>query len=349
MRINDTSTTVVEYCNAMDRGEIKINRDYQRNSKVWPVAARSFLVETILLDYPIPKFFLYQSTNIKTRQTIKEIVDGQQRSSTIYDFFHGNFRVSRTSEVIEARGKLYEELDEELQQKFLEYTLSIDLFISASTAQIREAFRRMNSYNVPLNAEEHRHAVYQGEFKWVVYQIARDYSTSLRDIGVFTDSQLIRMQDVKLFCEVIHSMIFGIKTTKKADLDKLYKAYDEEGSIPDKNAKLEVIDYAVNYCLELEDIHKSSLMKPHVFYSLLLAVAHCRFDLPELEEIFNLDGKQRRDQFDMLSRLTQLSEAVSGDEETSVYPEMVRACSGGTNVKDKREARVRLFCEAIMV
>lgn len=349
MKINSTSTTVVEYCNAMDRGEIKINRDYQRNPKVWPVAARSFLIETILLDYPIPKFFLYQSTNIRTRQTIKEIVDGQQRSSTIHDFFHGNFKISKSSEVIEARGKFYEELDEDLKKKFLEYTLSIDLFISASASQIREAFRRMNSYNVPLNPEEHRHAFYQGEFKWVVYKIARDYSTSLRDIGVFTDSQLIRMQDVKLFCEIIHSMINGIKTTKKADLDKLYKAYDEEGSIPNKSEMLDTIDYSVNYCLELEDIHSSALMKPHVFYSLLLAISHCEFNFSVLSDVYSTDGKAKRDQFDMLSRLTQLSESVSGDEETVEIPEMVRACSGGTNVKEKREARFRLFCDAIMV
>lgn len=349
MRIHDTSFTIVDYCNAMDRNEVKINREYQRNSKVWPVAARSFLIETILMDYPVPKFFLYQWTDIKTRQTIKEVVDGQQRSSTIYEFYNNNFRISKTSEIEEARGKLYDELDEELQQKFLEYSLSVDVFVSATPAQIREAFRRINSYNVPLNPEEQRHAVYQGEFKWFIYNVARDYSTALREIGLFTESQLIRMQDVKLFCEVVHSLVYGIRTTKKQDLEKLYKTFNEEGSFPQRAEFNEFIDFSINYCLSLEDIHKSKIMKPHIFYSLMLAIIHCEFNLDVFDEVYSLEGKAKRDELDMLARLTSLAASISGDEEDVEIPEMNRACSGGTNVKDKREARFRLFCDAIVV
>ena len=48
MDIQHTTMTIADYCAAYDRGEIKINRDYQR-SEVWPSAARSFLIETVLL------------------------------------------------------------------------------------------------------------------------------------------------------------------------------------------------------------------------------------------------------------------------------------------------------------
>jgi hypothetical protein len=67
----------------MERGQIVVNRTYQRSNKVWPAAARSFFIETILLGYPMPKLALYQITDLKSRRIIKEIVDGQQRSQVV--------------------------------------------------------------------------------------------------------------------------------------------------------------------------------------------------------------------------------------------------------------------------
>jgi hypothetical protein len=78
-----TNMTIAEYCASMDRKEVIVNKNYQRSDQVWPHAARSFLIESILLGFPIPKIYLHSKTDLKTRKTIKEIVDGQQRSRAI--------------------------------------------------------------------------------------------------------------------------------------------------------------------------------------------------------------------------------------------------------------------------
>ena len=104
MQIVATNMTVADYCNAMRRGEITVNTDYQRSDQVWPPIARSFLIETILLNFPIPKLFLYQVTDLKSRQTVKEIVDGQQRSMAVKDFFENHLRLSKSLELEEAAG-----------------------------------------------------------------------------------------------------------------------------------------------------------------------------------------------------------------------------------------------------
>jgi hypothetical protein len=83
MIIQPTNYTIADYCAAMQRKEIVVNSDYQRSDKVWPPAARSFLIETILLNYSMPKLSLYQVTDVKSRKTYKEIVDGQQRSKIV--------------------------------------------------------------------------------------------------------------------------------------------------------------------------------------------------------------------------------------------------------------------------
>ncbi len=228
MHISTTTFTIVDYCNAINRKEIVVNREYQRSEKVWPPSARSFLIETILLGYPIPKLYLYQVTDLKSRKTIKHIVDGQQRSYTILDYYENKFPLSRTSELDELRGKRFDELPDEFKQKFVDYALSVDLFVSATDDEIREVFRRINSYTVPLNPEEKRHSQWQGDFKWFIYKLSKKYDQTLIKLGIFKDRQLIRMSDAKMFSEITFAFLYGIKTTTSPSLDGLYRDFDED-------------------------------------------------------------------------------------------------------------------------
>lgn len=82
-----TNYAVGDYCHMLQRGEVQINRDYQRSDKVWPLAAKSFFVESIVLGYPVPKICLHQKIDVKTRRSIKHVVDGQQRSMALLEFF----------------------------------------------------------------------------------------------------------------------------------------------------------------------------------------------------------------------------------------------------------------------
>ena len=112
MMISLSQFTVPDLCNGIDRGEITVNRDYQRSPRVWPKAARSFLIETILLGYPIPKLSMSQVVDLRTRTARKEIVDGQQRTRAICDYFQNRYRLSRNAVPDEAAGKQFDELDE---------------------------------------------------------------------------------------------------------------------------------------------------------------------------------------------------------------------------------------------
>src|SRR5437588_7842329 len=116
-----TNMTVAEYCAAMQRNEIIVNKDYQRSDQVWPDVAQSFLIESILLGFPIPKIYLHSITDLKTRRTIKEIVDGQQRSRAIFDYFYDKYSLSR-------------------QLRFISYSISIDLILAADATDVVQIF-----------------------------------------------------------------------------------------------------------------------------------------------------------------------------------------------------------------
>jgi hypothetical protein len=161
MVVTSTSFTIAEYCEQMQAGRIIINRNYQRSSKVWPPAARSYLIDTILCGYSIPKLSLYQITDLKTRQTIKEIVDGQQRSRAILDFFEDKLRLTSNSAF---SGATYTKLEETLQQKFVSYQLSVSLIPMSVEVEVYPLtcviFAPRDAGNISSCSLEH---IYDGE------------------------------------------------------------------------------------------------------------------------------------------------------------------------------------------
>jgi hypothetical protein len=337
--------TVADYCQAMERNEIRVNRDYQRSEKVWPQAARSFLIETILLGFPMPKLAHYQVTDLKTRKVTKEIVDGQQRSMAVWDFYQNKFKLSKNIETEELEGKKYTELEPEYQQRFLDYPLSIDLFVGATLEQVREVFRRINSYTVPLNPEEQRHAEFQGKFKWFVHRLARKFDESFVKVGLFAQKALVRMQDTKLITEIVDALFNGIRTTKAEELDELYRAFDDEFAQEAKTEKQ--LTASLDQIISWAPLHNSPLMKPHQVYALALAFIHMHTPIAALASLYKSPNLKSFDEALSIPRLTALAEALEDPDHPGKHRKFVEASLEKTNVKEPREARFIAFCRAL--
>lgn len=212
---------------------------------------------------------IHQKLDVAARTVVKNIVDGQQRSRAIQDFYEGRIRLSRNNIDERFAGMTFAELDEPDQAQFLNYGLNFDVFVGATDEQVREVFRRMNSFTVPLNPEEKRHAEFQGPFKWFMYNLTRDFDDALEIAGIFSTKQLYRMQDAKLFTEVVKAMLDGITTTSAKSLNDLYKKFDE--AFPEQAEADELPRNAIRFVLTTEEVRDTALMKPYNVYALLLA------------------------------------------------------------------------------
>jgi hypothetical protein len=58
-----------------DRNELALQPKFQRRS-VWSDKARSYLMDSILRSKPIPKIFIRQDINPKTKKTLSDIPAG---------------------------------------------------------------------------------------------------------------------------------------------------------------------------------------------------------------------------------------------------------------------------------
>ncbi|MDQ1546348.1 MAG: hypothetical protein QOH69_1252 [Actinomycetota bacterium] len=344
MKTISTNMSVADFCQALGRNEILVNREYQRSDKVWPVNAKSFLIETILLDYPIPKLWLHQNLDLVTRETRKDIVDGQQRSAAVLDFYQNRLRLSRTLTLTDAAGHTFDELSPELQTQFLDYGLNFDLFLGTQPEEVREVFRRMNSFTVPLNPEESRHASFQGPFKWFVLELARTYDDSFRATGIFTEKQIIRMSDAKLITEISFALENGIKTTTKAMLDRIYKANDVV--FGNETAIDSAIRRGFDEYFSHPEFRDTPLTKPYNVLPLVLAYI-VRAGAAALPSTYaarrSLEFEAGNEQFN-LALLADVLETGVGPEDLEPFEIAART---KTNTADQRRTRFEFFLGAL--
>ena len=357
MNFANSEFTVAEYCGQVERHEIRVNHDYQRSPRVWPAAARSFLIDSILHGFPISKILLRQSTDLTTRRTTKEVIDGQQRTQAIVDFFKDKLTITlRDSDFY---GRKFTTLDDESKHRFLEYPVSTEIFSATTDDEIREIFRRLNSYNVPLNKQELRHAVNQGDFKWFVHSLTVTYAQSLKSLGVVTEKQINRMADAEFFTHVLAAMANGIETSDVRKLDQLYKSRDRQFTEQDEFKRF--IDHGMTEMNKYSDqISTSRLSAKHNSYSLLLAFGNAHVPLETLSGPIEFDTRRSFESEQMVaSNLSELAAALDDwererDEASrSISPsgplaDFVRSTIEGTNIVGPRRSRFIWFSKALL-
>jgi Protein of unknown function DUF262 len=340
MRSTNTNMTIAEYLEQLRQKQITINHDYQRTDKVWPVSAKSNLMDTILNGFPIPKLIFSQTTDLDTLKTRKEVVDGQQRTAAISEYFNNRYALTRG----DLTGHTFAELPQENKREFMAYELSIDVFTSGSDEEIREVFRRINSYQVPLNNQEKRHATHQGDFKWFIRDLGDEYSTALKKIGVVSERQVSRMVDLEFLTELVHLLESGVKTASPAALNKLYTNNDKE--FPDKNDILEKLRYGLGKIIDLNDIHDGPLMARGNFYSLFGAIISSKYPTSPPAIALQLEASIPKVVNEAaIANLTALAEAINSDDPS--FHEFVEAARQATNTEKNRTIRMRWLYRAL--
>jgi len=282
MQITRNVLTISDINSWYEERTLIINKDYQREGGIWVLNARTYFIDTILNGFPFPKVSIRQIIDLKTRKSLREIIDGQQRIMTINSFVNGEFALTSVSKKF--KNKAFGQLTPEEQQNFLAYEVSVDMLISATEDEVLEIFRRMNSYMLPLNDAEKRHAEFQGEFKWFIKTLIENYTSSYFEAyNILTKTQITRMADADLLTELVQVIDKGIMDRKPQDLYALYKEYDK--SFPNKEEINKKFTETMNFIkMHLYQVSESRILNQSLFYSLFAALILNKYGLPNLPE-----------------------------------------------------------------
>ena len=143
----------------------KIQRDY-----LWDDAKASRLIESLLLNIPIPVIYFYE-----TNEANYEIIDGHQRVKSIARFLNNEFALGSLNVLGEHTGHRFFELSSR-EQRFLRMRTLRTIIISAEShpSMKYEIFERLNSGSILLNPQELRNSLYRGPFNDMLNQIVED-------------------------------------------------------------------------------------------------------------------------------------------------------------------------------
>lgn len=138
--------------------------DYQRDAEQWDLRKESLFIESLLNNLTTPALFFWENHETGTI----EVVDGQQRLSTILKYARDEFTLMKggvinyfAPENVHYSGKKFSELSEKLQNIFNDYPLTI-IFLppSLELSTKLEIFRRINEGGTPLTAQDIRLSYY---------------------------------------------------------------------------------------------------------------------------------------------------------------------------------------------
>ena len=126
----------------------------QRSNEVWDNAHKEDLVDSVLNNYAIPELFVYRNEKGED-----EVVDGQQRYTTLKRFFNNEFPIhlgeGRYKKAIYYSGSgTSTGLSEEEKFKFNSYNLSLR-YISGTEYERGRQFKKLNK-GIGMNCAEER-------------------------------------------------------------------------------------------------------------------------------------------------------------------------------------------------
>ena len=154
-------------------GDLIIQPDFQRHF-VWDAKKSSRLIESALLDIPLPVIYLSEEKDGK-----EYVIDGQQRLTAFFSFIDGkfpdgkDFKLTGLKVLTELNKKSFKDIDKKLQRKIRKTKIRTITFRKESEADLKfEIFERLNTGAVSLNDQELRNCIYRGPYNKLLKELS---------------------------------------------------------------------------------------------------------------------------------------------------------------------------------
>jgi hypothetical protein len=220
MKTTATNRKIRELLTQLREGKLQPRPEFQRRL-VWSNKDKSAFLETVLRDLPFPEIYVAAgAVDVDTGIGSEMLVDGQQRITTLYQYFTGlpDLKLSKGL-------KPYAELHKEEKERFLQYDVVVRDMGKVEVENIKEVFQRINATRYSLNAMEIHNARYEGEYKNFADQIAQHkFFDSHR---IFSATETKRMQDTRFVLSVV-TTVLSTYFNRDDEIEDYLKQYNDE-------------------------------------------------------------------------------------------------------------------------
>jgi hypothetical protein len=227
-----TNITVSIFYEQASLKKYNFDPPYQRDYNVWSDQQKSFLIDSIFKNFPMPPIFLEQK--IQKGKTTFDVIDGKQRLTTIIEFIKGNVKLPNSfGDDIYGSNKLnglefpqinlLAQSDKEINEyieDFWSYVINVEYIDKPNEKVVDNIFDRLNRGGERLNPAELRKAKY---YDTPMYQSLINISKN-EIVQRFTNNlNAIRMQNISFITEVYLINVMGeIISGNEEDIDQQF-------------------------------------------------------------------------------------------------------------------------------
>lgn len=225
-------------------GRLTLRPPFQRKP-VWTQKQRSALIESILLDIPIPEVYV-QVSQAEDGSEQFGVVDGQQRLRTILQFIgiektedqeeddYNLFALDALPAASPHKGFLFAQLTGEPRRLFYQYEMCVRFLYTDLLSDVEDVFKRLNKFTLPLKPQELRNATFHGPFMKLSEEFAdNDYWAVNR---IVTPAAIRRMSDIEMMSDLLIGLLHGPQGGSAGIINSYYEHYEQfEDQFPEQD------------------------------------------------------------------------------------------------------------------
>ena len=220
MRSSATTRKIRVLLKDIRTGALVPDPEFQRRL-VWSNKHKSAFIDTVLRGFPFPEIYVAAGeVNPDTGEGKEMLVDGQQRLTTLKQYFEGSPDLKLSTEV-----SSYSELKDTEKTDFLEYDVTVRDLGKMDISEMKDIFQRINSTSYSLNAMEIHNARYDGEIKRFAEELAQD--RFFDNHRVFRTNEIRRMGDTRFALSVLITAMSGY-FDRNRELENYLAQYNDE-------------------------------------------------------------------------------------------------------------------------
>ncbi|NVH50988.1 DUF262 domain-containing protein [Photobacterium damselae subsp. damselae] len=242
----------------IDKGQLDLQPDFQR-AEVWRGPKKKLLIDTVLRGWHVPPVHvIYDAVTGK-----QEVLDGQQRLSSIVAFKNDDFRIDGNiepydEEIKSLDGMKYSQLPNEIKSRFDSYTIRVLEIKQYNQGEPGELFNRLNE-SLKLTSAEKRNA-YVGELrsqmKYLVLKLD-EYGITNSFLGF--SNQRLAYHD--LFVKLCYSLQKGSLFVKYSEKDLNKLARDD---ISFDDSVINSMEYAIFIFSKIKEKLEDGFLNVHI-------------------------------------------------------------------------------------
>ena len=238
--------------NMVEADAINIKPKYQRRER-WDKTKQSALIESFLLNIPVPPIFLAEDEYGKY-----SVIDGKQRITSIFNFITLGQPLQNLEKFVEIERLTFNQLPTQLNNalRIRPYVRVITLLKQSDPSLKLEVFNRLNTGGDRLLPQEIRNAAYGGDFNDLLVKLS-EHKFLRKQFNLETDKA---RESSKLYREMLDVeyvlRFFTLRDTWNAFTGNMRLAMDRymEKNYLDNNLDLNKLEVIFNDTMEVCEI-----------------------------------------------------------------------------------------------